>query len=329
MRTPLRMPAPTNTAVVSPTVTIAVPVLNEETHLERCLDAIHAQTYELVVEVIVVDGGSIDRTLAIASTDPKVRVLDNPGIIQAAGLNMALAAASGDVFVRVDGHCEIADDYVARCVDTLERSGAAMVGGGMTPIAHGLVQEGIAVAMASRLGAGPARFHGSDRNAGWTDTVYLGAYETDRARMVGGYSESVGVNEDAEFAFRMGRHGGVWFDPAIRSDYVPRASVASVARQFYRYGRSRAATVRRHPQSLTPRQLASPALVMGLTSPWRTKVVAAYLCAIAGWMVSGLDRRRLIGAVVLPAMHVPWGIGFLLGLVVGPPRVHSRKRGQR
>jgi succinoglycan biosynthesis protein ExoA len=299
-----------------PTVTIAVPVLNEEAHLERCLAAIRAQTYAGIVEALVIDGGSDDRTVDIARAGQSVRVLENPRRIQAAALNVALAACSGEVFVRVDGHCEIAPDYVARCVDALETTGAAMVGGGMTPTADGVVQEGIAVAMASRLGAGPARFHNPQGGAAWVDTVYLGAYRTARARAVGGYCEDVGVNEDAEFAIRMRRHGGVWFDPSIRSTYVPRESIPSVCRQFYRYGRSRAATVRRHPDSLSARQLVAPALVASLASPWRRGVLAAYLSVLVSWALSGRDRRRLVSVAVLPAMHIPWGIGFLRGLVL-------------
>jgi glycosyltransferase involved in cell wall biosynthesis len=298
------------------TVTVAVPVLNEETHLGRCLAAIKAQTYAHIIEVLVVDGGSEDQTVAIAQASPKVRVLDNPGRIQAAGLNVALKACAGEVLVRVDGHCVIAPDYVARCVNALEHSGAAIVGGGMTPTAEGLIQEGIAVAMASRLGAGPARFHHSTGAAGWVDTVYLGAYRTELARFVDGYCEDVGVNEDAEFAIRIGRHGGIWFDPTIRSSYVPRGTISSVARQFYRYGRSRAATVRRHPSSLAPRQLMAPMLVVGLASPWRRMVLTSYLCLLTGWVASSHDKAHLVAAAVLPTMHISWGVGFLRGLLI-------------
>ena len=95
--------------------------------------------------------------------------------------------------------------------------------------------------MTSRLGVGPARFHTGGR-AGWVDTVYLGAYRLSDVHRVGGYAEDVGVDEDVELALRLGSLGGVWFDPTIRSSYVPRPSVTAVAKQFYRYGRSRAAT---------------------------------------------------------------------------------------
>ena len=258
-----------------PTVSIIVPVLNEEAHIEACLRAVDAQTYGAVIEVLVADGGSSDATRPLAEQHPRVRIVENRGRIQSAGLNAALSEAAGDVVVRVDGHCVIGADYVARCVEALERTGAAVVGGGMTPVAVGWLQRGVAAAMSSRVGAGPARFHIGGA-AGWVDTVYLGAYRTRLARSVGGYATDVGVNEDAEFAHRMSGHGGVWFDPTIRSTYVPRASVAAVARQFFRYGRSRAATVRRHPQSLRVRQLAAPALVVGLASPWRRQVALGY-----------------------------------------------------
>jgi succinoglycan biosynthesis protein ExoA len=142
-----------------PTVTVAVPVLNEELHINHCLDALAVQTYPNIVEVLVVDGGSWDGTREMAGKRPGVRVLDNPRRIQAAALNVALGEAKGDVLVRVDGHCIIASDYVEQCVAALSRTGAAMVGGAMTPVGESPTTRGIAAAMCSPLGAGPGRFH--------------------------------------------------------------------------------------------------------------------------------------------------------------------------
>ena len=310
--------------MAGPPVTVAIPVFNEAAHIAACLDAVAAQTYGNVVEVLVVDGGSTDNTRKIvAGRGGNVRLLHNPRRIQAAALNVALAEARGDVFVRVDGHCTIAADYVERCVETLAATGAAMVGGAMNPQGDGWLGLGIASAMTSRFGVGPARFH-LGGPPGWVDTVYLGAYPTALARDVGGYAEDVGVNEDAEFAIRMRPHGGVRFEPTIRSTYKPRGSLRAVTRQFYRYGRSRAATVRRHPGSIAPRQLVAPLLLAGLLSPWRRPALAAYAAVLA---VAAADQGRRAPRAVpgllltLPAMHLPWGAGFFRGLVTGPPRV--------
>ncbi|MGI9643909.1 MAG: glycosyltransferase family 2 protein [Ilumatobacteraceae bacterium] len=297
-----------------PTVTVVIPTYQEERHIERTLQAVRNQTYPKVVEVLVVDGRSDDRTRELAAAFGAT-VHDNPRRIQAAGLNVGIEAAVGDVIVRVDGHCTIAADYVERCVDALERTDAAMVGGAMTPVAARGWQRAIALAMSSPIGAGPARFHVGGR-PGWVDTVYLGAYRTEQARAAGGY-ELVAQNEDAEFAIRLGAAGGVWFDPTIRSEYTPRDSLPAVARQFWRYGRSRAATVRRHPRSLAWRQLAAPLLVLCLLSPWRRRVLTAYMAIVAAETARQTARAGSAGllvAPVLPAMHVPWGLGFLLGV---------------
>jgi succinoglycan biosynthesis protein ExoA len=305
---------------VSQTVTVVIPTYREEQHIEACLAAIARQTHAEIVEVLVVDGRSDDRTRVLALA-AGATVLDNPRRIQAAALNIGLEAAKGDVVVRVDGHCVIADDYVERCLDALERTGAAMVGGAMTPVATTPTQRAIATAMTSPLGAGPARFHVGGR-AGWVDTVYLGAYRTEIARSVGGYATDVGVNEDAELAHRMAPHGGVWFDPAIRSTYSPRSSLRAVGRQFWRYGISRAQTVRRHPASLSWRQIVAPAFVVLALAPTRRVVLPIYAIAVGAEAVR--NRSALRGAMarfvaVLPVMHVAWGAGMLAGLAGRPP----------
>lgn len=312
------------------TVTVAIPTFNEESHIQACLDSVARQTYPHIIEVLVIDGLSTDRTREIASEAPGVTVIGNPRRLQAAALNIALASAKGEIFVRVDGHCVLQDDYVRRCVEALVGTGAAMVGGGMTPVAQGWLQEGIAAAMSSRLGAGPARFHVGGPS-GWVDTVYLGAYRTALGRSVGGYAEDVGVNEDAEFAVRLRWHGGIWYDPSIRSTYTPRASLQALGRQFFRYGRSRAATVRRHPSSVASRQLMAPALLIGLASPWRRTVAAIYGAVVVGGAI--VQARHSVSSVpgfvlALPTAHLSWGLGFLTGAAgMPPPRAMQQSRG--
>lgn len=308
---------PMATSTATPSVTVLIPTYQEAAAIDACLEAVARQTYPAIVETLVVDGGSDDGTQAMASAHAGVTVLHNPDRIQAAALNIGIEAAAGEVLVRVDGHCVIADDYVEQCVAALAASGAAMVGGGMTPVARGAVQEGIADAMASRFGAGPARFH-TGGTAGWVDTVYLGAYRRDVVRAVGGYAADVGVNEDAELAHRMSAHGGIWFDPAIRSVYEPRSSLRALAKQFYRYGRGRASTAKRHPASVKPRQLVAPALLVAIVLlPKRRWTLGAYAAGVvAATAIDGGPGpiRKAVYLVALPTMHLCWGAGFLVGL---------------
>jgi succinoglycan biosynthesis protein ExoA len=299
-----------------PAVTVALPVLNEATHIGRCLEAVIAQNYPRVVEILVIDGGSDDDTRQIAAQFPGVRIVDNPGRRQSAGLNVALREAGGDVLVRVDGRTVIAPDYVDQCVAALTRSGAALVGGPLEPRGTTWVERAIGAALTSTLGAGPARFRNARSSADWTDIVYLGAARVDVLRRLGGYDEEFATNEDGELLHRLGLDGGVWFDPAIRSTYRPRGSFLSFMRQYYLYGTGRAATVRKYPRSLHLRQLAAPLLVLGLLSPWRRRVALAYLAVVALGAGRELRRDRAAAAgmaVALPVMHLSWGTGFLMG----------------
>ena len=300
-----------------PSVTVAVPVLNEERHLRACLDSILAQSYPGELEILVVDGGSSDATREIASSYPEVRVLDNPRRIQAAALNVALAAARGEVFVRVDGHSTIAPDFVERSVDALRRTEAAMVGAGLRPETGGSwLQRAIAAALVSPLGAGPAGFRlgGPSR---WVDTVFLPTFRRSTAVEAGGYDEDPDLNEDPEFAYRMAVRGGVWYEETLESSYVPQRTLSGLARQYFRYGRLRAGMVRRHPRSLALRQLAAPLLVAGLVSPWRRNVAVGYAALVA--TEAGRRLARDPGAaggllLALPSMHLAWALGFVAGL---------------
>jgi glycosyltransferase involved in cell wall biosynthesis len=307
---------------MSDSVTVVVPTLNEASSIDECLSHITAQVIPdgmEIVEVLVVDGGSTDDTVERAERHDGVRVVRNPDRIQAAALNVAIREARGDVLIRVDGHSLIADDYVASCVQTLERTGAAMVGGAQRPVGSGLVQRGMAAAMGSRLGVGAAAFYREDRR-GWVDTVWMGAFRTDIAREVGGYDASLPVNEDAEFAARIGAHGGVWLDPSIVAHYEPRGRLRDVVRQWSRYGLWRGRNVRRTPALLRPRQLAVPLLLIGLISPARRWVLPVYLVALGAGSVAAARRDRVGAAmywVVVPVTHVCWGAGFLAGLATG------------
>src|SRR5260370_23963238 len=158
-------------------VSIILAVRNEERFIARTLDAVLRQEYPLeALEIIVADGASDDGTVdAIRALDVagRIRIIPNPRRIQAAGLNLAMQQARGDIIVRVDGHTVIASDYVRQCVALLDQTGAWNVGGRMHPI--GLMPMGRAIAAAGTTPfPGPSPFHVSS-TAPYTDTVYIGA----------------------------------------------------------------------------------------------------------------------------------------------------------
>ena len=102
-----------------PRITIAIPVLNEEEDIRDTLEAICSQKIGAdEIEILVLDGGSQDRTREIvnqvAGSDGRVRLLINPGRYQAAALNRALEEARGEFFIYaldpVSGTCSLQDE---------------------------------------------------------------------------------------------------------------------------------------------------------------------------------------------------------------------------
>jgi GT2 family glycosyltransferase len=157
--------------------------------------------------------------------------------------------------------------------------------------------------------------------------VYLGAFRREALEEVGGWAEDVGVNEDYELNYRIRRAGGrVHYEPDIEVGYRPRTSFRALAKQYVRYGRSKATVARRHPASVRARQ-AAPALlgVVGvaalLPGRWgrRARRVAALHAATVGVLAArepgqpGEVRLRLAAAALV--MHWGWAAGFLAGLV--------------
>jgi hypothetical protein len=324
-----------------PFVSVIMPVRNAARHLRAALAAVLGGRYPAErMEVLVVDGRSTDDTRRIvaevATADPRVRLLDNPGRTAPCGLNVGLRAARGEVVVRLDGHAAPAPDYVPACVDALRRTGAAMVGGPLVGRGETPFGRAVALATATPFGAGDARFRVGGA-AGPTDTVYLGAWPRATLERVGPFDEGLARNQDYELALRIRAAGGiVWLDPAIRSTTVTRDGPLALARQYLGYGAGRAGTVARHPGSLRARQ-AVPALfvallaLLGLVGAGRPAARGALRrLALAYGLALGLaslsaGRGAEVGVglrlpLAYATMHLAWGAGFWLGLARELPR---------
>lgn len=86
------------------TISIVIPVYNEESGLAACLDSIAAQTVE-PDEVIVVDNNSTDGSAEVAAGYPFVTVLHEKIQGTIAARDRGFDAASGDIIGRIDADC--------------------------------------------------------------------------------------------------------------------------------------------------------------------------------------------------------------------------------
>lgn len=332
MTPPDPAPAPRPAGPRFPPVSVVIPARDAEATLPGALDSVLAQDYPGGVEVVVADGSEGGATAALVRARyPSVRLLPNPDRTTPAGLNLALAASSGEVVVRCDAGAALAPGYIRRAVETLRRTGAANVGARQRPVGRTPFERAVAMAMASRLGSGGARYR-REGPGGPAETAWLGAFRRDAIEAEGGFHPGLERNQDYELNWRLRRRGlTVWYDPGLVADYRPRGSPAALARQYFDYGRWKRAVLRLHPASLHPRQLAAPALVLALAAsaaaplagaPWWAALPAPLLWG-AALDLAGLaallrtrDPAALLAPVALMVMHLAWGAGFFL-----PPRL--------
>ena len=321
-----------------PGVSVVMPVLNEERHLETAIRRVLDQEYPGELEVIVAVGPSADRTReiadALAAADSRIHVVDNPAARTPSALNLGIGASKHKIIVRVDGHGELTDGYIRRAVELLDETGAANVGGVMDAQGTTPFEEAVAVAYTTRLGLGGSAFHLAESPAAEAETVFLGVFRKEALIAVGGFDESMYRAQDWELNYRLRTNGHkIWFSPELRVTYRPRSTLRALAKQMYETGTWRRELVRRHPETANARYLAPPLAVLGVLGGSVSGLLgvvldsrllrigfvapAGYLSVIVGGSLlasrpmSAAARLRL--PLVLVATHLAWGTGFLIG----------------
>ncbi len=318
-----------------PFVTIAVPSLNEEHYIEACITSLIGQWPYGAYEILVLDGGSTDRTREIVATigerHAAVMLVSNPRRFQSAAINLAarVAARQATVLIRADAHALYAPDFVRCCVTALLTTGATSVVVPMCTRARwsgAFLQEAIAAAQSSRLGNG-GYAHRVRAVSGFVEHGHHAAFNLDFFRSLGGYDESFTHNEDAELDVRAIRAGGrIWMCVDAPVTYYPRDRLDRLAGQYFRHGGGRARTLLKHRIRPKPRQFMPVMVLCGCMAaaaaapfdPMLSLPGLLYPASCLSWgmlqMLRRRDPRLIAGGIVLMTMHMAWALGFLIGL---------------
>ena len=318
------------TGAAIPFFTIVMPVLDEERHVRRALLSLLDQLGDLRTEILVMDGGSCDGTLAIVETlaaaNPVIRLIDNPARLQSAACNLAahLASPESRVLLRADAHAGYPAGFVRTCLEALATTGATSVVVPMRTVGSSATQRAIAAAQNSLLGNGGSS-HRRAGNSHFVDHGHHAAFDLDFFRSLGGYDPTFTHNEDAELDIRALQAGGrVWLCSDAAIDYYPRETLRQLGTQYVRHGRGRARTTVKHRLRLRLRQclpivilMAMPCALLAAFVPLMAVPAGLYLSACLIWGLTEAIRQRDPALVAMgPAaivMHIAWAIGFLDG----------------
>jgi glycosyltransferase involved in cell wall biosynthesis len=247
-------------------ISVLVPCYNEERFIAECLGSITAFIIPAgqAIEILVIDGGSSDRTRDIvaetAKADVRIRLIDNPERIQSCALNRGIHSSRGEWIMRLDAHAQYPPDYLALCYETALATGADNVGGicltrpGSASYAAQLVQA----LTTHRFGVGNSGFRTGSK-AGFRDTVPFGFFRREIFERIGYFDERLVRTQDYEFNCRIRQAGGkIYLNPAIVSTYFNLPTLtAFLEKQLFRQGPYNAYMWYLAPYAFVPRHAAT------------------------------------------------------------------------
>jgi cellulose synthase/poly-beta-1,6-N-acetylglucosamine synthase-like glycosyltransferase len=315
---------------VDPFISIVVPIRNEQDTIERLTRSLLDQDYPPDrYEILMADGGSTDRTrelLAAVDGHARVRVLDNPGRTAPAALNVAIAKARGDIVTRVDGHSYVAPDYLSRIVAVMQETGESVVGGPVLMFADTPFRKALVEALYSKVGVGAVPYR-TLRTRAYVESLQTGSFKRAVLDQVGPFDEALAVVEDLDMNTRIRKAGyRLLLDPSIRFWYLPRPSLRALWRQIVTVGLVKVRILRKHPDIFRWKYVLPSAFVAALAAAlalaaWGATAgfafLAAYALVVFGFALSRVPRlgagaMRLV--LILPTLHVGYGLGFLEGV---------------
>lgn len=319
-------------------VSIIIPIRNEERHIAKCLDSILAQDFPVQqMEVLLVDGLSEDATCflikAYMEKYPHLfRLISNPLRITPIGMNLGIQSAKGDFIIRIDAHSEYENNYVSKCIQTLESVQADNVGGIVLNKSTGMVGEAFTQVLLSKFGVGNSAFR-TGASSGFVDTVPYGAFRKETFSKFGLYDERLIRNQDYELNYRIRKGGGrIYLNSEIIVHYHCKNTILGIVKQSFNNGKWNVITMKLCPGSMGLRHFIPFLFVVSLFAWLVGSFLGRRLIMMAGileiLLYLGLDiyfsgfkygsqyKNHFITKLILfPVFHIAYGIGSCVGLL--------------
>jgi glycosyltransferase involved in cell wall biosynthesis len=312
-------------------VSVIATVLNEGAAIERLLESLATQSRP-PDEVVIVDGGSTDGTMASLRAWSEagrlaLRVLHKPGANISAGRNAAIAAATGSVIASTDAGVKLEEGWLEALVAPFagppDGRFVAAVSGWFVAEAHNAFEAAMgATVLPHRREIKPATFLPSSRSVAFRKAAWEAA---------GGYPEWLDYCEDLIFDLRVRQLYGTFpFAPEALVHFRPRGSLRAFFKQYYRYARGDGKADlwrKRHAIRYLTYLVAGPLLVVLalLHSPWWWLALLAGLAAYTAtpyrrlWPLLAPFNlaQRLQALLLVPVIRVVGDVAKMIGYPVG------------
>jgi GT2 family glycosyltransferase len=311
-----------------PSVSVVIPMRNEEKYIGKCLNGFINQTYpKEKYDIIIVDGFSDDDSISMVKlfqkTNDRIRIIFNKQRVTPVAFNLGINASKSEIVTIFSAHSIPSNNYIEIAVDTMMQSGADCVGGPMTAIGENLIGGAISNATSSPLGMGASVFHYS-KKAQYVNTVYQGFFKRKIFDKIGLFDEELVRNQDDEMSYRLRKNGyKIYYDPNIKSVYYNRSSLTKLYKQYFQYGLYKPLVFRKLQYGMQIHHLIPSVFVLYLiliVSYFNTGIylypliIYTALCGLFGIKSKSGLAEKLLTIVVYPILHISYGLGFIFGI---------------
>ncbi len=225
-------------------VSVILPTLNSAATVERCLSSIRVNNSQYEYEIIVVDGGSTDRTMEIADKYAD-KVLT--GLPHRINRNIGIKNAEGGIICFTDSDCIVPEDWIDKLVGGLLRlnrrdSRIVGVGGGNIPLLENpsLMELTVSRVMRSPLVSFRARNIAvyEDEREVLHNPPMSSAYFKWVIEEVKGFHEEYGYGgEDLELDAKLNSNGyKLYYLPQVIVHHMHRSNFRKFVNQMYKHG---------------------------------------------------------------------------------------------
>jgi GT2 family glycosyltransferase len=325
-------------SIEAKSVSIIIPTFDGAPRIGACLDALMKQTAARDVEILVVNDGSTDNTVAVVTLYSGIRLISQANAGPAAARNRGASEARGAIILFTDDDCVPMPGWLDAMIEPFEDPEVVGAKGVYRTQQKRLIARFVQIEYEDRY-----RLMAGLDSIDFVDT-YSAAFRRDRFLEMTGYDTSfpVACAEDAEFSYRMSARG--WkmkFVPAAVVYHTHPETLSRYLKRKYKFTYWRMLALRKNPSKavrdshtpqlmkvqllFVPALLVAGAFDLAVRPPVPVSlfVLAAFLLSTLPFALRAIGKDPIVG-LLSPALLAARSCAQVLGVTAG--LIYARRK---